>query len=235
MSVQYIVMDFEMNPVSKKNREVRKQLRREVIEIGAVRLDESFRVIDKFRCYVKPQFNTVITPYITELTGISSYEVCGAGCFAQALASFERWIGQSAHAKIYSWSLSDLEQLLDECAYKQVDVPGNMSDWTDFQAVYADAMELPEEYRQTSLHSAAEQFGILMDGKASHSALYDAEITTELFVPVLTGEYKQQAELLKKTVLKEPAHSGFSLGDSCGVLQQFLQQLNEKQDLAYAG
>lgn len=235
MNMQYIIMDLEMNPVSNRNRDARSRLHREIIEIGAVKLDEDHNVVDKFRCYVKPQFNSEITPFITSLTGITSYEVCGACCFADALFAFEKWIGYDKPSKVYSWSFSDLEQLSIECDYKQVKLPENMNNWVDFQAVYAEAMEYPSECGQMSLHAAAEQFGILMDSKTSHSALYDAEITAELIVPVLSGEYKHQVELLKKSVLKENEHKGFCLGDSCGgVLQQLLQQMSEKQNYAFA-
>ena len=43
--------------------------------------------------YVKPQFNSEITPFITRLTGITSYEVCEASGFEDALYAFEKWIG----------------------------------------------------------------------------------------------------------------------------------------------
>lgn len=235
MNLQYIVMDFEMNPVSKKNREARSKLHREIIEIGAVKLDEDHNVVDKFKCYVKPQFNSEITPFITRLTGITSYEVCEASGFEDALYAFEKWIGYDTPSKIYSWSFSDLDQLNTECDYKQVKRPENMNNWIDFQAVYSEAMEYPNDCGKMSLHAAAEQFGISMDCRTSHSALYDAEITAELVVPILSGEYKLQAELLKKTVLKETDQKGFCLGDSCaGALQQLLQQMNTKQEYAFA-
>lgn len=142
MNIQYIIMDLEMNPVSKRNRDARSRLHREIIEIGAVKLDEDHNVVDKFRCYVKPQFNSEITPFITSLTGITSYEVCGACCFEDALFAFEKWIGYDKPSKVYSWSLSDLEQLSTECDYKQVKLPENMNNWVDFQAVYAESKRM---------------------------------------------------------------------------------------------
>lgn len=230
MGIQYIVMDLEMNPVSKKNREARQHLHREIIEIGAVKLDENRNVVDKFKCYVKLEYNSEITSYISQLTGITYFEVYRANTFEKALNAFESWIGYDSQSKVYSWSQSDLNQIQTECEYKQVKIPSNMNDWVDFQAVYTETMELSDKNGQLSLHAAAEQFGILMDDKTSHSALYDAEITTELIIPILSGEYRYQAELLQKSVLKEPESSGFSLGDSCsGVLQQLLLQLNEQE------
>lgn len=236
MKTQYIILDFEMNPVAKQNKEARSRLHREIIEIGAVKLDSDHNIVDKFSCYVKPQYNAEINPFIRNLTGISTWEVCTASYFEETIAQLEEWIGYDHATTVYSWGQTDLDQLKKECAYKQVMLPGNMSDWVDFQAVYSDAMEFTDEYGQMSLHTAAEQFGISMDEKASHSALYDAEITAELFIPVLTGEYRCQADLLHNTVLKEIDKSGFTLGDSCGaILREFLMQMDtETQELAFA-
>ena len=41
--MKHVVVDLEMNPVSREFREVRRKLNEEVIEIGAVRLDENFQ------------------------------------------------------------------------------------------------------------------------------------------------------------------------------------------------
>lgn len=101
MNMQYIIMDLEMNPVSKRNRDARIRLHREIIEIGAIKLDEGHNVVDKFRCYVKPQFDSEITPFITSLTGITSYEVCGACCFEDALFAFEKWIGYLSQDEVW--------------------------------------------------------------------------------------------------------------------------------------
>ena len=40
MYEQHIIVDFEMNPVAKKNSKVRKHLGNEIIEIGAVKLEQ---------------------------------------------------------------------------------------------------------------------------------------------------------------------------------------------------
>lgn len=225
MDTQYIVVDLEMNPVSKKDRDARKGLGRETIEIGAVKLDASLAIIDRFRCYVKPQHNREVTSFITELTGISTGSLNASKPFAEAMKQFEAWIGYDVPAAVYSWSLSDLEQLQTECAYKQTPFPENLKNWIDFQPVYAEAMRCGDGNLHMALHTAAEQFGIQIDDRKAHSALYDAEITTKLFAYVFSGECERQAELLHTTVLQQADDSGCPLGDLFGgVLQQLLCQ-----------
>lgn len=49
---QHIILDFEMNPVSKKNATTRVELKREIIEIGAVKLNSKYEVVDTFSCFI---------------------------------------------------------------------------------------------------------------------------------------------------------------------------------------
>jgi inhibitor of KinA sporulation pathway (predicted exonuclease) len=63
---------------------------KEVVQIGAVKLDaDSFAVLDEFDCLVKPRINTVISPYLENLTGITNDAVARSGVdFADAYARF---------------------------------------------------------------------------------------------------------------------------------------------------
>lgn len=214
MYEQHIIIDFEMNPVSKKNREVRKELHKEIIEIGAVKLDKYNRIVDRFSCLVKPQYNDEIACFITKLTGIKTGSIKKAYEFEDAMKAFSEWIGEDK-ARIYSWSDADLYQLQTECAYKNINIPNNMKRWLDFQAIYPRVMQLDRK-KKMSLSDAAQWFGVEVDKRKAHRALYDAEITAELVIPVLTGEYKNQLEILRGS--EERHDSGFTIGDACGAI-----------------
>ena len=122
----HIVLDLEMNPVSKEHKNVYENLRQEIIEIGAVKLNEHLEIVDTFDCFVKPEFNYQITPYINKLTGIKSSSAMNAESFATALKDFEAWMGNGADTRIYSWSDNDLIQLKTECEFKEIPFPKNM-------------------------------------------------------------------------------------------------------------
>lgn len=221
--VHKVVIDLEMNPVSKNLKSIRAELPREVIEIGAIRVDETNTIVDEFHCFVRPGFNDDIAPHITKLTGIRYCDVVDAVLFEEAIKRLENWIGYDSGTVMYSWSDSDYRQMVLECRYKGITYPKNMVDWVDFQSEYYETMELESNCRQLSLHKAAEQFGIVMDEKKKHSALYDAEITTELLIPILTGTYRIQSEYMKKAGSMECEESVFTLGDSFGKnFEEFL-------------
>ena len=89
--MKHIFVDFEMNPVDKKYGEIRKVCVREIIEIGAVMLDEEYKEISSFKAYVKPQFNSKVYKKYEELTGISTSMIAGADKFEAVFKRFMDW------------------------------------------------------------------------------------------------------------------------------------------------
>ena len=70
----YIIFDLEFNQDSSSLQHFDGKNTRapfEIIQIGAIKLDVNFNTIDTFNRYVKPTFYKQITPFITELTGIT--------------------------------------------------------------------------------------------------------------------------------------------------------------------
>ena len=53
---RYVCLDLEMSEVTSKQRRYICGLRNEIIQIGAVMLDEKYKIIGKFSNYVKPSF-----------------------------------------------------------------------------------------------------------------------------------------------------------------------------------
>ena len=229
MYCQHIILDFEMNPVSEQEADAYQYLRREIIEIGAVRLDEQLRLTDRFQCYVKPQYNTAICRNIRALTGSGFSQTNDAERFSDAMSLFIDWIGDS-RGRIYSWSLSDLYQLADECDYKNIPFPACMYRWVDVQAVFP-RMLRQRSYARLSLSNAAKVCGVTVDPKKAHGALYDAEVTAEILTLLLNGSYRGMAERLQSSISAEVVHSSFSLGSaSGGALRQLMERMRADAD-----
>ena len=54
--MKFVVVDFEMNPVSSIYKEQKAICTNEIIQIGAVLLDDNYEELDSFQTYVKPCF-----------------------------------------------------------------------------------------------------------------------------------------------------------------------------------
>lgn len=210
--MKHIVVDLEMNGLAKEYKEERQIWGREVIEIGAVVLDGSYHEIGSFNTLVKPQFNDRITPYFSDLTGITTEMVAEAPHFEEALKMFFSWcrsLDEQVH--IYQWSESDLEQIVKEIALKGIvldeDNQKMLSDWEDFQKEYGETLHLENA---VSLKNAAMYAGVDFVGR-EHDALDDARNTATLLKIVRTPELCKQA--LEHVIdALTPSESGSTLG-----------------------
>lgn len=230
---QHIILDFEMNPVSKSQKDLRKKLTQEIIEIGAVKLDQNYNVVDRFSCLVKPQYSSDVSARITKLTGITSKDVHKSLEFYEAVKKFMIWIGDEK-TRLYSWSENDFLQFKNECRAKNVPLPVQVGRWMDFQIVFSGLMKLGNKHKRISLTEAATWYGISIDRKSVHRALYDAEITTKLVIPALNGEYVNQMKAFHENIVtSEKEKTCISLDELCGgILMQILQSMKDNAEYA---
>ena len=172
----HVVIDLEMNP--NRNKEIRRLLPEEVIEIGAVKLDENFKQVDEFQRYVKPEYGS-ITQHISKLTGITDATVADKNPFAVEFNNFLSWIGTD-DAALYSWSNSDLAQFQSECAFKlpEFDLSRLENNWIDLQKAFDNKIGLNSNLAlSTALGAMNRNFkGI------QHTALADASNTAAILI-----------------------------------------------------
>ena len=89
--MNYIIVDFEMYPLASEYIDEKQISRSEIIEIGAVIMDEQFLVLGEFKTLVKPEFNDCIYKKYETMTGITTQMVSGAPTFATAYEMFVKW------------------------------------------------------------------------------------------------------------------------------------------------
>lgn len=210
--MNYIIVDFEMNPIASKYKEEKRICRSEIIEIGAVIMDESFLVSGEFKTLVKPQYNDSIYKKYQTLTGISTQMVCGAPTFVTAYEMFVNWCeSYGTEYEVYAWSENDYNQLVAEMElknYSREEMMGPFKKWFDFQKEYTEKLGLE---RIMSLEKALDYAGIAFEGHM-HDALCDAKNTAELFAIVRDEE---RCNVVLKTVLEvlRPKNVNGTLGE----------------------
>lgn len=180
-----IFIDLEMNTTDTRLVR-RKKLKNEVIEIGAVRMDDAFHLLDRFRIFVRPQYNGVIERKIYKLTGISNGAVSDAVSLPEALDALEAWCGSDG-CEIYAWSTSDLCQLRKECGFKGIDSVflDEMVQWHDFQE---DLRQMLGEKNILSLSNAMHRAGLEPEGSL-HDASWDAYNSARLMETAYSEDF----------------------------------------------
>ena len=209
----HVVLDLEMNPIKRSEKEIRRQLTDEVIEIGAVKLDDNYKQIDDFQCYVKPQHGE-ITKHITKLTGITNETVADKETFIKEFKHFMNWI-DTEDVTLYSWSTSDMNQLKNECRFKIPDFNVNWLErhWVDLQKAFDDKIGL---HNNLALKHAIGAMNRNFEGTA-HTALADAENTAAILA--LMQDNEAFMKTMKPVIdLLKPAELSSSIGDLCPEL-----------------
>ncbi len=219
--MKHVVVDLEMNPVSREFREVRRKLNEEVIEIGAVRLDENFQQEAEFQCYVKPEYGP-IKKHITSLTGITQAMVADKKTYAACFQDFVDWVGEE-ETKIYSWSMSDIKQLRSECRYKlpDFDIEWLNERWGDLQQEFDDRLGL---HNSLALKHALGAMDHKFEG-TQHTALADA-INTSAILTLMQDDAKFKETMKPVLEILQPKDDlSSSIGDLCPELAKLQKDL----------
>ena len=206
---EIIVLDLEFNPVF--DPEIKPEICNEIIEIGAVKLDSSLNICDRFDIYIKPVHNE-ITPIITSITGITNETVSSSPSFEEAMSSFSEWAGDSP--RFYTWSDTDRNVLLPEMKFK-LDENDPLFDkfsgyWVDLQRLFGKIMGLR---KSMGLSNALGVMEIEFSG-TEHGALADAE-NTALVLKILRDKPTIKKLKARTTVTfnKSTSSGGFAVGN----------------------
>jgi len=111
----YIIFDLEATCVDDRSI----QFSNEIIEIGAVKLDEELKEIDTFQLFIKPTVNPILSEFCINLTTITQGNVEQGEEFESALQHFASWAtSQTDDVILLSWGKYDKNQILKESKMK---------------------------------------------------------------------------------------------------------------------
>ena len=175
----YIVLDLEWNQAYlQKAIAVQKRigghLRGEVIQIGAVKLDEQLRFAGSYSLIVRPKFFQKMQRHVARLTGISQ-EMVDRGCpLPEAIERFRRFCGEDC--VFLTWGPDDIPLLKDNLWAHRIPSPW-LDKVYDLQVIFnrqTDGVKC-----QRSLEYAMDYFDLPQDLPA-HDALNDAYFTARV-------------------------------------------------------
>lgn len=174
-------------------------LSHETIEIGAVKIAADGKTVGTFTRIVKPTLTTRVSRYVNRMTGIDNSAIAVARPLGYVVYELADFIGPG-RTRIITWGNCDQVQISRECAFKDIDC-GLPTRWLDLQRLYPRIMGTNRK-RCVALKEAAEWCGLDFDRAAAHRALYDAEVTAELFKFMASGGCKAQRRAIDTTIRK---------------------------------
>lgn len=170
--MNYVVVDLEWNQaMSSKSSVFNKlpiHLRGEIIEIGAVKLDENLRPAEEFTIDVKPVYFRRMHYKVKKITGFDKDRLAKGHSFPEAMQLFREWCGDGV--TFLTWGCDDqgiMEQniIIHDLDWDWID------GWVNLQMIYN--LQTGGDKNQKSLASAMEHFEIEQT-RVAHDALGDA-------------------------------------------------------------
>lgn len=163
----------------------------EIIEIGAVLLDESNNILGTYQSYVRNEHGR-ISKTITDLTGIDETKTAAAPKLIDVFKDIENKFCKldTSETILYTWSENDTAEITKEMQAKRLRHPGveqMCAKYIDIQQIFSERIHLQ---KAMNLTKALNLIGIEFDGK-EHGALDDA-INTAKMLQLLEGEDLQE-------------------------------------------
>lgn len=185
----YIVLDLEFNQAfdfEDGNKTIlNPQCRFEVIQIGAVKLNENLETIDKSNFLIKPQIYKRIHPYVEKITGLNIKDFEDKQSFPEVFEQFKEFSSYEDNEKIFCvWGNSDIRALYRNIAFYNLIKPPIIIKYIDVQKLATSYLKYSKG-GTIGLKNAVESFGLPTD-EQFHNAYYDAIYTAEIFKIVKT-------------------------------------------------
>ena len=166
----YVIMDLEWNNSYNK---YKKNFVNEILEIGAVMVDEELEVVDTFSVIIRSQLIKKLSGRVKRLTHISNEAMSSGVTFQRAVSDFSKWIG-SRNCVFMSWGNSDIRVLVDNfsmfCGINGIPF---LTQYVDLQK-YCQQFIVSAANQQIGLVNAAVEMGIDVSHCQFHRALEDS-------------------------------------------------------------
>jgi len=149
----------------------------EVIEIGAVKLNQLGEVLGTFSKFVKPTINPRLSGFCKKLTSIKQDDVNRAHTFPRVIEEFKEWIDIYEDYSLCSWGAYDKTFFMNDCKLHRLE-----TDWLDrainIKGQYA---RMIGDEKHNGLKNTLKREGFEFTG-IPHRAISDAENTAKIFI-----------------------------------------------------
>ena len=176
--MNYVILDLEWDSVFYPPE---KQFINQILQIGAVKINETFDMVDTFEVTVHSAISNRVTGRFSKLTGITNEAMRSGIAFEDAVQKFNDWVGEDKITM--TWSDSDLYTIKrnEELLLKD-GLRFSIGQYLDLQKFVQGEMRLLgyTDRNQVSLSAAADFFDIHMEDLSLHTAKDDSVLSALL-------------------------------------------------------
>ena len=113
--MEYIVLDLEWNQSNTGKEDAVEKLPFEIIEIGAVKMNEERETVDVFQRLIKPQVYNWIHDSIHEVIHVDYKDLENGSPFSEVIREFLNWCGDDF--AFFTWGNQDVMELQRNMKY----------------------------------------------------------------------------------------------------------------------
>lgn len=196
--MNYIILDLEWNQPFSTKMMVKEpiMLHGEIIQIGAVKLDERFHLVDTFKIMLTPKYYRTMHRKVSKLTNIKTEDLQYGFPFKTAFKHFCDWCGDSF--AFLTWGPDDIEMLRENMTIHKVNTEWIPNTY-NLQIIFDN--QLTKTNRQISLKHAMEY--VSEPALEAHDALNDARNTAKLCLHIDMNKGLVEYQTLEKEFNKQ--------------------------------
>jgi len=167
--MNYIIVDLEATCDNKITNMVH-----EIIEIGAVKINENGELIETYDEFVKPAINPVMSEFCRNLTGIEQFRIDKADTFPKVIEKFKKWLNEDYF--LCSWGHYDKKQFINDCKLHEID-----SEWAEKHISIKHEYAKINKCKPCGMSKALEREHITLTG-THHRGIDDAKNIAKIFI-----------------------------------------------------
>lgn len=168
------------------------ELDNEIIEIGAIKLDNYMKPLKEFKAYIKPMAIPVLNPKISEITNITEDDLKDGLTFEEGIEKLQELIDEGDI--ICSWAKDDIIEIINNAVFFKYNNLNWLKNYLDLQEY---STKILGKKKSLSLKSALDELKIKVDNSKLHDALNDAVYTSEVFKRIYNSR------VLKNYIIKD--------------------------------
>lgn len=219
--MNYIVFDLEFNQAYKDKSSTNSKCPFEIIQIGAVKLNENFDTIAVFDRLIKPEVYTELNPFVKSITRISEDKLKLSKPFKDIYFEFIDFF-KSDRSILCVWGLADIKEFFRNVDYYKLSTELIPREYINLQAYASKFFNCPTG-TNISLSSTVELLNITLNNEF-HNAYNDALYTAEIFKKLYNRNFIiKKYEPDKKNQLNKPKKNKI---DFVNLYKQFEKMFN---------
>lgn len=230
--MNFIIFDLEFNQNYKSGRENKNVIASrcpfEIIQIGAVKLNERLEILTSLDRLIRPEIYTDIHPFVKEMTNITIDLLNTAKSFNEIYKEFIQFV-KDGRSVLCVWGMTDMRELFRNIKYHELDPFLVPKEYINLQ-LHTSKYFNSAKGTNIGLHRAVELLNIPINDQF-HDAFNDACYTAEVFKRIYNENIRPTIYNADKYIMLNRHHGEKKKLDTNKLINQFEKMFNREMTI----